>query len=75
MKTKVYVVDSEESDEDQRFIAAVDKVTMMKEGDIERVVFNCEGVYLSRVRSMGLVSICNKNVNALMYFSLIWEGN
>ena len=68
MNTEVCVVDSEESDEGQRFIAAVDKVTMAEEGDLERVVFDCEGVDLSRVGTVELVSICIKNVEAMDVF-------
>jgi len=74
MKTEVCVVDSEESDEGQRFIAAVDKVTMTEEGDLERVVFDCEGVDLSRIGSVELVSICFKRVKAMDVFLIDLGG-
>ena len=74
MKTEVCVVDSEESDEGQRFIADVEKVTMAEEGDLELVAVDCEGVDLSRIGSVELVSICFKSVKAMDVFLIDLGG-
>ena len=52
----VYVVKTADSTQGQRFIAAAD--SLLRSGPGQRVAFDCEGVNLSRVGSLELVSIC-----------------
>ncbi len=52
----VYVVKTSDSTEGQRFIAAVGSLLQLGPG--QRVAFDCEGVNLSRIGSLELVSIC-----------------
>mmetsp|Transcript_4427 Transcript_4427/g.6786 ORF Transcript_4427/g.6786 Transcript_4427/m.6786 type:complete len:272 (-) Transcript_4427:317-1132(-) len=62
----VYVVKSSESDEGQRFIAAVDGVALEKGGELERVTFDCEGVNLSRIGTVEIISICFKAMDTFL---------
>lgn len=62
----VYVVKSSESDEGQRFIAAVDGVALEEGGGLQRVTFDCEGVNLSRVGSVELISISFKSMDVFL---------
>ena len=54
----VHVVKSAESDAGSLFLAAVDQVMLSEAIELERVAFDCEGVNLSRVGSLEIISIC-----------------
>lgn len=54
----VHVVRSANDDAGGLFIAAVDEVMLSDSTESKRVVFDCEGIHLSRVGSVELVSIC-----------------
>mmetsp|Transcript_28522 Transcript_28522/g.60190 ORF Transcript_28522/g.60190 Transcript_28522/m.60190 type:complete len:277 (-) Transcript_28522:168-998(-) len=58
----VYTVKSADTDSGQRFIAAVNSVLSLDgasgDGVSSRVAFDCEGVNLSRLGSLEIVSIC-----------------
>jgi exonuclease 3'-5' domain-containing protein 1 len=52
------VVKSAESDAGSLFLAAVDQAMLSEAVELERVAFDCEGVNLSRVGSLEIISIC-----------------
>jgi exonuclease 3'-5' domain-containing protein 1 len=54
----VHVVRSANDDAGGLFIAAVDEVMLSDNTESKRVVFDCEGVDLSRIGSVELISIC-----------------
>jgi len=55
----VHIVKASESDAAIRFLAAVDQAILSEASDhTQRVAFDCEGVNLSRVGSVEIISIC-----------------
>jgi len=63
--TRGIIVKSADTDEGQRFISEVD--SMLVQGkSVQRVAFDCEGVCLSRIGSVELVSICFPNLDVYL---------
>ena len=56
--TMVCVVKSADTDNGGHFISAVDKILLSGDENTWRVAFDCEGIRLSRVGTVDLVSIC-----------------
>jgi ribonuclease D len=62
----VHVVKSSNSDAGGLFIAAVDAVLLSEDSELERVVFDCEGVDLSRLGSLEIISICFSSMEVFL---------
>lgn len=54
----VHVVKSADSEVGGLFISAVDSVCLSESGNHERVAFDCEGVNLSRIGTLEIISVC-----------------
>jgi len=54
----VRLVNGAESEEGKLFVAAVDEACLSEDAEPYRVAFDCEGVNLSRLGSVELISIC-----------------
>ena len=62
----VHVVKSANSDAGAKFIAAVDNICISEESEPNRVAFDCEGVNLSRLGSVEIVSVCFSSDNVFL---------
>ena len=63
----VYTVESADTSSGERFISAVYHVLSLDgAGDPKRVTFDCEGVNLSRLGTLELVSICFENMEVYL---------
>jgi len=64
----VHVVKSSDTDTGRKFIAAVDEALVSKDSSqpSNRVVFDCEGVDLSRLGSVELISICFSSMEVFL---------
>jgi exonuclease 3'-5' domain-containing protein 1 len=62
----VHVVKSADSDAGGLFIAAVDRVCISEDAEPERVAFDCEGVNLSRLGSVELISVCFSSMEVFL---------
>lgn len=60
----VFTIKSADTDEGRRFMAEVDNV--LQGESVQRVAFDCEGVNLSRIGSLELVSICFPNMDVYL---------
>ena len=54
----VRLVNGAESEDGKLFVAAVDEACLSEDDEPYRVAFDCEGVNLSRLGSVELISIC-----------------
>jgi hypothetical protein len=55
----VIIVKTADSDEGGKFIAAVDKACLSEDAECETFVsFDCEGVNLSRLGTLEIISLC-----------------
>jgi hypothetical protein len=61
-----HVVKSANSDAGGLFIAAVDRVCISEDAEPERVAFDCEGVNLSRLGSVELISVCFSSMEVFL---------
>ena len=63
----VHVVKSSDTDAGGKFIAAVDEAMVSEDSSQpNRVVFDCEGVDLSRIGSVELISICFSSLEVFL---------
>lgn len=60
----VFTVKSADTDDGRRFMSAVDSV--LQGESVQRIAFDCEGVNLSRIGSVELVSICFPNMDVYL---------
>lgn len=69
----IYTVKSADTRSGQRFISAVDTILLLDEDETsKRVAFDCEGVNLSRLGSLEIISICFEDMEVYL---VDFEGN